>query len=369
MLSGVINEGAVVEQIYLLDVESDELEPLQATAYPTEQVLQQLVANHPELLAGGIESSGGLVLVDREMAVPDEEAGSGRWGLDHLFVDAEAVPTFVEVKRQTDRRLRRQVVGQILDYAAHGSSYWTATDLQAAFAAGLNGPQGADEKLADQLGADVDPAKFWTQVQDNLRAGRVRLIIVAGAIPHELRRVVEFLNGQMTQAELLAIEVKQFTADGRCILVPTVYGQTAAAEDTKARGPNLQQRFKEADPAARQLRDRLLAWADQHQLGLGQTRSQFRVRSQDGIGGVALEPSRATLSIYIGVLADPDLDDQAEQLHASLEDIAGSELSQRAPGVPAEMALEHFELFTEQLIDRYWQLRRDAGHTGPTLYG
>jgi hypothetical protein len=34
------------------------------------------------------------------------------------------VPTLVEVKRSDDTRIRREVVGQMLDYAANGVVYW-----------------------------------------------------------------------------------------------------------------------------------------------------------------------------------------------------------------------------------------------------
>ncbi|MCO6480232.1 MAG: hypothetical protein J5I94_26570 [Phaeodactylibacter sp.] len=44
--------------------------------------------------------------------------------MDHLFVDQDAIPTLVEVKRSTDTRIRREVVGQILDYAANAALFW-----------------------------------------------------------------------------------------------------------------------------------------------------------------------------------------------------------------------------------------------------
>jgi hypothetical protein len=71
-------------------------------------------------------------LVRREKAVPADENGGGRWSLDHLFLDQDGVPTLVEVKRQTDTRIRREVVGQMLDYAAN-CVYWRVEGLQADF--------------------------------------------------------------------------------------------------------------------------------------------------------------------------------------------------------------------------------------------
>jgi len=53
------------------------------------------------------------------MGVPSIDGGGDRWSADHLFLDQDAIPTFVEVKRSTDTRIRREVVGQMLDYAAN----------------------------------------------------------------------------------------------------------------------------------------------------------------------------------------------------------------------------------------------------------
>ena len=43
------------------------------------------------------------------------------------------MPTFIEVKRASDTRARREVVAQMLDYAANGSMFWTAEQLRSLF--------------------------------------------------------------------------------------------------------------------------------------------------------------------------------------------------------------------------------------------
>jgi hypothetical protein len=53
------------------------------------------------------------------------------------------------------------------------------------------------------------------------------MIFVADEIPIELRRIVEFLNKQMDPAQVLALEVRQYTGNGKKALVPQVVGQTA----------------------------------------------------------------------------------------------------------------------------------------------
>jgi uncharacterized DUF497 family protein len=69
------------------------------------------------------------------MGVPSEEAGTDRWSVDHLFLDQDAVPTIVEVRRSSDTRVRRAVVGQMLDYAANAVVYWPVEAIRARFEA------------------------------------------------------------------------------------------------------------------------------------------------------------------------------------------------------------------------------------------
>jgi len=47
---------------------------------------------------------------------------------------------------------------------------------------------------------------------------------------------VEFLNGQMDPAEVLAIEIRQHVGPGLRALAPMLIGQTAAAERAKSGG-------------------------------------------------------------------------------------------------------------------------------------
>ena len=90
--------------------------------FANEDLFQELLARYPNLLAGDqIDSSSPRrwLLIQREIGIPSEEAGGERWSLDHLFLDQDAIPTLVEVKRGSDTRIRREVVGPMLDYAAN----------------------------------------------------------------------------------------------------------------------------------------------------------------------------------------------------------------------------------------------------------
>jgi hypothetical protein len=174
------------------------------------------------------------VLVGREVGVAAKEGGSARWSLDHLFLDQDGIPTLIEVKQRSDSRIRREVVGQMLDYAANAVVYWPADELRTRFEeeclrCGFT-PEEVIRRLVEE---DVDEKAFWTTVKTNLRAGRVRLVFVADQIPPELQQVIEFLNEQMDPAVVLGVEVPQFVGGGLQTIVPRVVGWSAASQRRK----------------------------------------------------------------------------------------------------------------------------------------
>jgi hypothetical protein len=178
-------------KIFRVDDEEKSLTPMTETAYVTEDVLQDLLARYPDLLPGDQidpENPRRWLLVSREMGVPGEMDESDRWSLDHLFLDQDGIPTFVECKRATDTRSRREVVAQMLDYAANGLEYWGMERVRqsAAETAQQNGKTPDDEiaRLLDDDEADVE--EYWKTVGTNLHDKRVRLIFVMDDIPKEL---------------------------------------------------------------------------------------------------------------------------------------------------------------------------------------
>lgn len=215
----------------------NELVELHRSPYESEDLLQRLLADHPSLLRQIGGSGGRLLLIQREVSVGDAEGSGGRWSLDHLFVDSDGVPVLIEVKRASDTRLRREVVGQMMDYAANGVAYWPIDALVDAHA-GTALAAGEDAETSIAAFASMEAEAFWRQVEANLRSGRVRLVFVADVIPRELRRIVEFLNEQMRPAEVLALEIDQYvTSDGQRMLMPRIVGKTERAISAKSLSP------------------------------------------------------------------------------------------------------------------------------------
>ena len=223
----------MAERIYIRDEAG--LSPLEEEPFSTEDELQALIAEYPELLDGEQIRPGDprrWILIAREKGIAETSDSGARWAIDHLIIDQDAVPTLAEVKRGSNPEIRRAIVGQLLEYAAHASRTWTADDLRRTFEESVNA-QGHDpvEVLGRLLRSDGEPDAdgFWENVATNLSARRIRLLFVADEIPDPLERVVEFLNEQMPNIEVLAIEIKQFRGGQTQTLVPRVLGRTAKA--------------------------------------------------------------------------------------------------------------------------------------------
>ena len=245
--------------------------------YDREDDLQALLAEYPKLLAGAQmtpDAPRRWLLIRREMLVPDEEDTSGRWSVDHLFIDQEAVPTLVEVKRSSDTRLRREVVGQMLDYAANAVTYWPSDRLELEFERTcLEQEVEPHDRLAEFLGDDSDPDAFWDTARRNLQAGRIRMVFVADVIPTELRQIVRFLQTQLDPADVYAVEVPRYTGSGRTAIVPRLVTESAAETAKGAQGQRItwnEEGFFEAisnwDPDSQGAARHMLAWAAEQKL-------------------------------------------------------------------------------------------------------
>ena len=221
------------ERIYTTAADG-KLEALEETRFSTEDELQRLIAEHPQLLDGEQIRPGDArrwILITREKGIAASSGEGARWSVDHLIVDQDAIPTLVEVKRGSNPEIRRSIVGQMLEYAAHASETWTVEELRSAFQ-GRTSTRGLDPavELAALLQEEDEPDLngFWDAVSTNLAAKRLRLLFVADDIPDPLAQVVTFLNAQMRDIEVLAVEIKRFGGKGAQTLVPRVIGRIAA---------------------------------------------------------------------------------------------------------------------------------------------
>lgn len=215
--------------LYMVDSQGA-LTRLAPSAPVSEDEMQLLVAKYPELISDG---DGDLLLIQREQSIADSVEGAGRWSVDHLFVTREAVPVLVELKRASDTRIRREVVGQMLDYAANATAYWKAGRVAEAFAARVRAADQEPDIVLSEFIGKVDVGNFWEQIDTNFRDGRIKMVFVADEVPRELARIVEFLNEQM-RADVRAVELRWFVGEnGVRTLSPRIIGETERAIASK----------------------------------------------------------------------------------------------------------------------------------------
>jgi hypothetical protein len=157
--------------IYLLRGE-DELLEMVEQQYGSEEILQALIAKFPSLLAGdqsGTSAPRRWLLIGREAALPDDQDGGGRWSVDHLFLDQDAIPTIVEVKRSSETRIQREVIGQMLDYAANAVVDWPVERLREnPIRHAERYGRDPDELVAEAAGPEADVEGDWEQAAENL---------------------------------------------------------------------------------------------------------------------------------------------------------------------------------------------------------
>lgn len=199
-------------KLYCLNGQS--ITPANESLYQAEADLQRLIADHPQLLLREPDDLGQhLYLIQQEHPLRDIQDGSPFFSLDHLFIDQDGVPVLVEVKRSTDTRIRREVMGQMIDYASRLRT-WSAADLRS----------------AAPTSQDI-PKTLWPAVENNLKAERMKLIFAADSIPDSLAVLIEFLDRSMGRIEVYGVEIKQYiTEDGSVLISSSVVGGSSSLE-------------------------------------------------------------------------------------------------------------------------------------------
>ena len=354
MLGGFMSDG-----LFHIDGEN-RLVSMTVTPYEAEEILQELLETHADLLAGGQmepDSPRRWLLVKREQGVPDRADAGSRWSVDHLFVDQDAVPTLVEVKRSTDTRIRREVVGQMLDYAANGVRYWPAGELRRAYEDTQSHFEKDPEAEVQTLCVDPDLTldTFFERVANNLRAGRIRMVFVADVIPDELMRITEFLNEQMSPAQVFAVEVKQYRAEGHdgLVIVPAVYGRTSAASKKNSLGSTSRSENVEGSlPATKDLMERLTDLSDELGLKVHETRSANLLKRDDGRTVACLYLANwNTIDIPLQPLRDRGFSQEVDDALVRLQRTTSKSLSLKSPSVPTDDALTHWDDVRELIAD------------------
>ena len=131
---------------------------------------------------------------------------------DNLLVTPEGGIVLVECKLQRNLQARREVIAQIMDYAAQLQS-WTFEDLDSAVRRAELPDGGKPNGLVESFDQheDFDPIRFMDAITRNLRRGRMLLLVVGDGIRESLESLTETIQRHPGfHAALGLIELKVF---------------------------------------------------------------------------------------------------------------------------------------------------------------
>ena len=192
-----------------------------------ERWLQDTIQRHPHLLpVDEIEPAlTPLVPVCTELPLPSGFA-------DNLLITPDGGLVVVEAKLWRNPEARREVVGQVLDYAKDLQRL-DYLGLQAAVRTALKAP--ASATLFGLVHPDGDPARetaFVDAVSRNLRLGRFLLLIAGDGIQESAEALADFLQRHVGLHFTLAlVELSLWrTPAGEVLITPKVLARTVQIE-------------------------------------------------------------------------------------------------------------------------------------------
>ena len=187
-----------------------------------ESTLQDLLFRFPETLPiSAIDSAyAGAAPICKELSLP---AGFA----DALYVNHLGRITLVEFKLWRNPQARREVIGQILDYAKDLAS-WGYEDLQRQVSLALGKSGNTLYDLVRQHYPDLSEAEFVDSVARHLRRGEFLLLIVGDGIHEGAANIVDFVQRHSgLHFNLAMVEAALYRdVDNSLIVQPRVLART-----------------------------------------------------------------------------------------------------------------------------------------------
>ena len=206
--------------------------------FASEEELQRFLKEHSDLMP--LEE---IELDAAPLLCIGWEVGLASGAEDILYIDETGLLTVVETKLRKNPEARREVVGQILEYAAQMST-WSSADVERQAEKFFASPKSAEQyrdytlQRAMQLFLQSTGAPpqfsyedFLQQVQTNIERGHFRLVIAIDEPPEPLLKTVEFVNRFSERFEIFLMQLRRFRdlAKEQNIFVPALFGRVARA--------------------------------------------------------------------------------------------------------------------------------------------
>jgi hypothetical protein len=321
----------------ILVVENRKAQLVDAKKFESEATLQTYLEQFPSLLPVWEvdEDAPPLLTIGREVGVP-----SG--AVDLLFTDANGLLTVVETKLAKNPQVRREVIGQVIEYASFLST-WDADDVERQANEYLRSDRAPEahrgldlyEALSKASPEPVPEDVFRERVEDNLKGGRIRLVIAVDEVVEPLRSTVTFLNS-FSPFDILVLQLVDFEESGsRHIFIPSLFGYSRRVPTTPTRGHKWDEdRFiahlratSDAETVSYTLEiyERFKEWTDEPLWGSGKTYGSFNLVLLTGATRVNLASimSRGDLGVNFGWMQSKIPEEIIRSLAEELKNIDG----------------------------------------------
>lgn len=188
----------------------------------SEAAIQQLIHEYPSCLP--------IAEIDPMFADPVPictELNTTAGPIDNFMVTPSGLPVLVECKLWRNPEGRREVVGQILDYAKE-LTRWSSSDLQRETSRRLGRGGNVILELVRAAGHEADEADFNDALTLNLRRGRFLLLIVGDGIREGVEAIAEYLQAHAGLHFTLGLVELPFYSlgNGDKLIVPRILAKT-----------------------------------------------------------------------------------------------------------------------------------------------
>ena len=192
-----------------------------------ESWLQEILAKEPGILPTPCIDPiyAPLLCIGREVAVT---SGS----IDNLYISSKGYLVIVETKLWRNPEARREVVGQIIDYAKDLKK-WNYEQLNNVYKQINNSSTGIFEAMVQQnLQSEYNEAAFIDITEKNMKQARFLLMIVGDGIREGVERMAEFLNETPNMQYHLALcELEVYDlGNGERLVIPQLLTKTIVIE-------------------------------------------------------------------------------------------------------------------------------------------
>ena len=250
-------------KILMRENKEQKWELVESNIYAAETELQELLATSPDVISMDEirPGAGPLVAAVREFSL---SVGY----IDILAFTARGDIAIIECKLARNTQAKREVIGQILDYAA---CLWDTSyeELDQSIQNMTN------QSLADFVHGQVDGLPwdeelFRSNIRSTLSSGNFILTIAVNEINEELNKIVRYVNSAGSPAfSFAALEMRRFQKSKIEMLVPHVFGPAHTVTKPKSETRkwdelSLLQAIQQKDPGSEDVARKIISWGKGH---------------------------------------------------------------------------------------------------------